>query len=223
MLWLTKSTVLPPCRRPPFSPGTSSETVHPQLPVLRPHKDFRFQMSCDSESESNVHPARKNASPVYRGTSPLPRKSTISSNLFLISAFDMPRMAPFRKMFSRPVSSGWKPVPTSSRLATLPLMRTLPSVGSVIRLKILRRVDFPAPLRPIMPIRSPRFTSNDTSFRAQNSSCVLFSDDRAIVRKGADNASAEVFYFLGHDVPQGGVRLSPLLGQEILFPQRFRL
>ena len=33
----------------------------------------------------------------------------------------MPRIAPFRKMFSRPVSSGWKPVPTSSRLPTRPL------------------------------------------------------------------------------------------------------
>ena len=32
----------------------------------------------------------------------------------------MPRIAPLRKMFSRPVSSGWKPVPTSSRLATRP-------------------------------------------------------------------------------------------------------
>ena len=28
-----------------------------------------------------------------------------------ISARFMPRMAPLRKMFSRPVSSGWKPVP----------------------------------------------------------------------------------------------------------------
>ena len=34
----------------------------------------------------------------------------------------MPRMAPLRKMFSRPVSSGWKPVPTSSRLATRPVI-----------------------------------------------------------------------------------------------------
>ena len=32
----------------------------------------------------------------------------------------MPRIAPLRKMFSRPVSSGWKPVPTSSRLPTRP-------------------------------------------------------------------------------------------------------
>ena len=32
----------------------------------------------------------------------------------------MPSIVPLRKMFSRPVSSGWKPVPTSRRLATRP-------------------------------------------------------------------------------------------------------
>jgi len=36
---------------------------------------------------------------------PMPAKSTISSNLETISAFFMPRIAPFRKMFSRPDSS----------------------------------------------------------------------------------------------------------------------
>ena len=37
----------------------------------------------------------------------------------------MPRIAPFRKMFSRPVSSGWKPVPTSSSEPTRPRTRGL--------------------------------------------------------------------------------------------------
>ena len=50
-----------------------------------------------------------------------PENSTISSNLRTISLRRMPRIAPFRKMFSRPVSSGWKPVPTSSRLPTRPV------------------------------------------------------------------------------------------------------
>ena len=46
-------------------------------------------------------------------------------------------------MFSRPVSSGWKPVPTSSRLASRPRRCDLaPSVGSVIRLRIFRSVRF---------------------------------------------------------------------------------
>ena len=36
-------------------------------------------------------------------------------------------------MFSRPVSSGWKPVPTSSRLATRPSSLDPAAVGSVMR------------------------------------------------------------------------------------------
>src|SRR5262249_29960521 len=40
---------------------------------------------------------------------------------------------------------------------------------SVIRLRILSNVVLPAPLRPMMPTTSPRFTSNDTSCKAQNS------------------------------------------------------
>ena len=39
----------------------------------------------------------------------------------------MPRIAPLRKTFSRPVSSGWKPVPTSSRLPTRPRMTARPA------------------------------------------------------------------------------------------------
>ena len=65
----------------------------------------------------------------------------------------MPRIAPFRKTFSRPVSSGWKPVPTSSRLPTRPRISARPSVGVVIRVRILSSVDFPAPLRPMTPER----------------------------------------------------------------------
>ena len=47
-------------------------------------------------------------------------KATISSNLRSISLRGIPSTAPFRKMFSLPLSSGWKPVPTSSRLPTRP-------------------------------------------------------------------------------------------------------
>ncbi len=54
-------------------------------------------------------------------------------------------------MFSRPVSSGWKPVPTSSSEPTRPRTVTVPSVGSVTRERILSRVLLPAPLRPTMP------------------------------------------------------------------------
>ena len=51
---------------------------------------------------------------------PIPLNSTMSSNFALISRRFMPRIAPFRYVFSRPVSSGWKPVPTSRMLPTRP-------------------------------------------------------------------------------------------------------
>ena len=54
-------------------------------------------------------------------------------------------------MFSRPVSSGWKPVPTSSSEPTRPVISAQPAVGSVIRDRILSRVLLPAPLLPMMP------------------------------------------------------------------------
>ena len=64
-------------------------------------------------------------------------------------------MAPFRKMFSRPVSSGWKPVPTSSSEPTRPRISARPVVGAVMRDRIFSSVLLPAPLRPMMPTTSP--------------------------------------------------------------------
>src|SRR3954463_8572284 len=74
-------------------------------------------------------------------------------------------------MFSRPVSSGWNPVPTSSRLPMRPNTSASPVLGMVIRLRILSSVLLPAPLRPTMPTTSPSWISSDTSLSAQNSSC----------------------------------------------------
>ena len=99
-----------------------------------------------------------------------PEKSTILSNFREISSFDIPRIAAFRKTFSLPVSSGWKPVPTSNKLVTRPFTRTRPPVGAVIRLRILSSVLFPAPFFPIIPKTSPDLTSIETSFKAQNMS-----------------------------------------------------
>src|SRR5450759_592409 len=79
----------------------------------------------------------------------------------------MPRMAPFMKMFSRPVSSGWKPVPTSSSGRTRPRICTSPNVGSVMRASILSNVLLPAPFRPMIPTTSPAETSKSTSRSAQ--------------------------------------------------------
>ena len=61
-------------------------------------------------------------------------------------------------------------MPTSNKLATLPLMSTFPVVGLVILLNIFNKVDLPAPLLPIIPNLSPLFKVNDTSFTAQYSS-----------------------------------------------------
>ena len=96
----------------------------------------------------------------------------MSGSLRLISRRFIPRMAPFRKMFSRPVSSPWKPVPTSSRLPTRPRMTALPRVGVVIRVRILSSVDLPAPFGPMMPSTSPCSTEKETSSRAQISSAL---------------------------------------------------
>jgi len=82
----------------------------------------------------------------------------------------MPMIAPESMMFSRPVSSRWKPVPTSSSDPTRPRVTARPAVGGVIRARILSSVVLPAPLRPMIPTVSPSATSNEMSRSAQNSS-----------------------------------------------------
>src|SRR5688500_3785506 len=97
--------------------------------------------------------------------------STISSNLSRISLRFIPRIAPLKKTFSRPVKSGWKPVPTSSSAPARPHTCASPEVGSVTPERIFRSVVFPAPLRPMIPSTSPRGTSKLTPPRAASSPC----------------------------------------------------
>lgn len=73
-------------------------------------------------------------------------------------------------MFSRPVSSGWKPVPTSIRLAIRRRWVTRPRVGSVVQLRIPNGVDLLAPLRSIMRSVSLRLTLKERSFSTKSSS-----------------------------------------------------
>ena len=82
-------------------------------------------------------------------------------------------MEPFKYIFSRPERSPWKPVPTSNKEATFPVISIRPFVGGVIRDNIFNSVDFPAPFRPIIPTLSPLSISKFTSFKAQKS-CVSF-------------------------------------------------
>src|SRR6266852_9041607 len=95
-------------------------------------------------------------------------KATISSNFRSISRLLIPKIDPLKYVFSRPESSGWNPVPTSSKLRTRPRISAQPSVGRVMRDNIFSSVVFPAPFRPISPSTSPSRTSSETSFSAQN-------------------------------------------------------
>ncbi len=75
-----------------------------------------------------------------------------------------------RKTFSLPVSSGWKPVPSSSIGQTRPSTLAVPWVGLSTPAMIPSKVLFPEPFGPTRPTASPRPTLNDTSLSAQNSS-----------------------------------------------------
>src|SRR5208283_3499106 len=79
----------------------------------------------------------------------------------------MPNMAPPIKAFSLPVSSWSNPAPSARIGATRPLTCTLPCVGKVIPQRICNKVVFPAPLRPMIPILSPRRTLKLMSRKTQ--------------------------------------------------------
>ncbi len=88
------------------------------------------------------------------------------------------------------LSSGWKPTPTSSSAPIRPNMCTSPRVGSVMRESTLSRVDFPAPLRPMIPTMSPSATSKLTSRSAENVSTVPSSGRPKRSRTARVSASA---------------------------------
>ncbi len=60
-------------------------------------------------------------------------------------------MAALSWIFSRPVSSGWKPAPSSIKGETLPRMVIWPEVGVMTPAISFRIVDLPEPLGPIIP------------------------------------------------------------------------
>ena len=75
-------------------------------------------------------------------------------------------MAPFRKTFSRPEKSGWKPAPSSSSEPIRPPTATLPEVGLMIPATNRSSVDLPEPLRPTSPTASPGSIASETSSSA---------------------------------------------------------
>ena len=122
-LWLTNSTVRPL----PATSDMRSRHLRLELGVadrqhLVDHQDLGLEVRRDGEGEPDVHADRVALDRRVDELARRPRTRRSRRSVRRISARLMPRMAPFRKMFSRPVSSGWKPVPTSSRLATRPLI-----------------------------------------------------------------------------------------------------
>ena len=89
-------------------------------------------------------------------------RSSVSSSL-------IPRIEQFRRMFSRPENSGWKPAPSSRREAIRPRVMISPEVGWVMPVSSLSSVLFPAPFSPMIPTVEPCGMSRYTSRTAQNS------------------------------------------------------
>lgn len=82
-----------------------------------------------------------------------------------ISVLVKPSSAPFKYTFSRPVSSGLKPTPSSMKGTSFPLMVTFPRSGTYMPEIILSNVDLPEPFRPTIPKKSPWRTSKLISFK----------------------------------------------------------
>ena len=86
---------------------------------------------------------------------PSSAKSIIIGSFSSTSSFVIPNNNPFIAIFCRPVNSGLKPVPNSSRPVIRPLTWISPSSGNKIPVIILSNVDLPAPLGPTIPNVSP--------------------------------------------------------------------
>ena len=93
-------------------------------------------------------------------------KLMISSTCLAALVPTNPICARYAKTFSRPVKSGWKPVPICRSAWVSPTTTTLPLVGSITPVINFKRVLFPAPFLPIMATFSPFFISRLISKRA---------------------------------------------------------
>ncbi len=102
----------------------------------------------------------------WRTASPMSAKARIAGSLASAASRGRPRMLALRKTFSTPLYSGLKPEPSSSRAATRPLVRSSPALGVSVPQTSCSSVDFPDPLRPMMPTVSPRRTSRSRGARA---------------------------------------------------------
>ena len=80
-------------------------------------------------------------------------------------------------------------------LPTRPRIDAVPSVGGVIRVRILSSVDFPEPFLPMKPTTSPSSIVNETSLSAQSSSSEWSTCSRRSARRAAcESVSRSVSY-----------------------------
>ncbi len=94
---------------------------------------------------------------VFSGRSangPRPAKARTSAMRASTYPSGKPSRAAVSTAFWRPVRSGLKPVPSSSRERTVPSTAAVPAVGDRVRLRILSSVDLPAPFGPMTPTHS---------------------------------------------------------------------
>ena len=103
-------------------------------------------------------------------------------------------------MFSRAVSSGSNPAPSSIIGDITPSTLTLPLVGFITPLTTFNKVLLPAPLLPISPTTSPLEISKETLFKASNSffslDTLLFLSNKEINVSLKDVASIPKLNFI---------------------------
>ena len=92
-------------------------------------QDLRFERYGDREAETDEHPAGVDLDRrIDEVADPGEVDDAVHRGIDL-TAGHAQDTAPFRRMFSRPVSSPWNPAPSSSSAETRPLTTTRPLVG----------------------------------------------------------------------------------------------
>ena len=134
-------------------------------------EDVRVDVDGDGEAEPHVHARRV---VLHRRVDEALEPGELDDLVELAgrsACCDRPRMAPLRKTFSRPESSGWNPAPSSSSADSEPSMVD----PALVRAEDLREALEQRRLaRAVLADDAERLalaaTSNDTSSSAQNSS-----------------------------------------------------
>ena len=152
MLWLTKRTVRP----------VPTDCLHlPQALLLKfriPHRQhlvhnqyFRLQVGRHGKRQAHVHSRRITLHRRVQEILHLSQNATISSNFLRISCTRHPEDRTVEvDVFSGRSIRDETPCPPPAGSPRARRAPPRPSVGSVMRLRILSSVDLPAPLRPMM-------------------------------------------------------------------------